>query len=271
VPPGPRPSPLTARPAAALLLALLLALPGGAAAAGPAGGAGTYAVPAGMTTAVADPTAVAAGWAAARQQVDLPEPEHDPAEVRETTRRVLRRPEFRPAQRSGVQIAWDWLLLQLGILFGLLAAGGAGSIIGLVVVLLIMAALFLLIVWFSRGITRDPAIAAALPAVPRRSGASWRAEAEAHERAGEWRQAVRSRYRALVADLAARGLVDEIPGRTAGEYRGEVRRNVPTAAAEFADATELFELAWYARWPTGPDDATRLRALSDQVLSRVPA
>ena len=268
MPPGPRPSPLTARLAAALLLALLLALPGGA---GRAGGAGTYAVPAGMTTAVADPISVAAGRAAALQQVDLPEPEHDPAEVREATRRVLRRPEFQPAQRSGVQIVWDWLLQQLGILFGLLAAGGAGSIIGLVVVLLIMAALFLLIVWFSRGITRDPAIAAALPAVPRRSGASWRAEAEAHERAGEWRQAVRSRYRALVADLAARGLVDEIPGRTAGEYRGEVRRNVPTVATEFADATELFELAWYARWPTGPDDATRLRALSDQVLSRVPA
>jgi hypothetical protein len=259
---------LTARPAAALLLALLLAPPGGAAA---AGGTGTHAVPAGMTTAVPDPTSVAAGRAASRQQVDLPEPEHDPGEVRDATRRVLRRPEFQPAQRSGVQIAWEWLLLQLGILLGLLASGGAGSIIGLVVVLLIMAALFLLIVWFSRGITRDPAIAAALPAVPRRSGASWRAEAEAHERAGEWRQAVRSRYRALVADLAARGLVDEIPGRTAGEYRGEVRRNVPAAAAEFADATDLFELAWYARWPTGPDDATRLRALSDQVLSRVPA
>jgi Domain of unknown function (DUF4129) len=268
VPPGPRPSPLTARPAAALLLVLLLALPGGAAA---AGGTGTHAVPAGMTTAFPDPTSVAAGRVAARQQVDLPEPEHDQGEVRDATRRVLRRPEFQPAQRSGVQIAWEWLLLQLGILLGLLASGGAGSIIGLVVVLLIMAALFLLIVWFSRGITRDPAIAAALPAVPRRSGAEWRAEAEAHERAGEWRQAVRSRYRALVADLAARGLVDEIPGRTAGEYRGEVRRNVPAAAAEFADATDLFELAWYARWPTGPDDATRLRALSDQVLSRVSA
>jgi hypothetical protein len=248
-----------------MLLVLLLALPGGAAAAAspPAGGTGTRAAP--------DPTSVAAGRAAARQQVDLPVPEHDPGEVRDATRRVLRRPEFQPAQRSGVQIAWDWLMEQLGILLGLLASGGAGSIVGLVVVLLIMAAVFLLIVRFSRGITRDPAMAAALPAVPRRSGAEWRAEAEAQERAGEWRQAVRSRYRALVADLATRGLVDEIPGRTAGEYRGEVRRNVPTAAAEFADATELFELAWYARWPTGPDDAARLRALSDQVLRRVPA
>jgi Domain of unknown function (DUF4129) len=247
---------VTARPAAAaLLLALLLAPPGGAAAAG----RGSPPAP-GVTRP-----------AAAAQRVDLPVPEHDPGEVREATRRVLRRPEFQPAQRSPIQIAWDWVMEQLGILLGLLASGGAGSIVGLAVVLLIMAAVFLLVVRFSRGITRDPAVAAALPAVPRRTGAEWRAEAEAQERAGEWRQAVRSRYRALVADLAARGLVDEIPGRTAGEYRGEVRRNVPTAAAEFGDATELFELAWYARWPTGPDDAARLRTLSDQVLTRVPA
>jgi hypothetical protein len=307
--------------AAALLVALLAAVPGGAAGAwdttasariaavvgtgaAAAGRSGVQAAaPGGPTPVALGPTPVVPGAAslalgptpvtpgaapaaagqtspaaasaakrtAAQQRVDLPVPEHDPGEVRETTRRVLRRPEFQPAQRSPVQIAWDWLMEQLGILLGLLASGGAGSIVGLVVVLLIMAAVFLLIVRFSRGITRDPAMAAALPAVPRRSGADWRAEAEAHERAGEWRQAVRSRYRALVADLAARGLVDEIPGRTAGEYRGEVRRNVPTAAAEFGDATELFELAWYARWPTGPDDAARLRTLSDQVLTRVPA
>jgi Domain of unknown function (DUF4129) len=256
---------VTARPAAAaLLLALLLAVPAGAAAAG--------GNPAGVRAGAAGPRAAPEGAGqAARQPVDLPVPEHDPAEVHETTRRVLRRPEFQPAQRSPVEIAWDWVMEQLGILLGLLAAGGAGSVVGLVVVLLVMAAVFLLILRFSRGITRDPAVAAALPAVPRRSGAEWRAEAEAHERAGEWRQAVRSRYRALVADLAARGLVDEIPGRTAGEYRGEVRRNVPTVAAAFADATELFELAWYARWPTSPDDAARLRTLSEQVLTGVPA
>ena len=56
------------------------------------------------------------------------------------------------------------------------------SLVGLTAV---VVAVYLLIVRFSRGITRDPAIAAALPAVPRRSGAEWRAEAEAHERAGE--------------------------------------------------------------------------------------
>jgi hypothetical protein len=82
---------------------------------------------------------------------------------------------------------------------------------------------------------------------------------------------VRCRYRALVAELAARGLVDEVPGRTAGEYRGEVRRNLPDAAGDFAGATELFELAWYGRGDTDAQQASRLRELSGRVLQRVPA
>jgi Domain of unknown function (DUF4129) len=191
--------------------------------------------------------------------------------VRAATRRVLRRPEFQPARRSPLQVAWEWLLERIGIVLGQLAAGGAGSVISLVVVLLIVGAVVLLAIRFSRGMTRDPAAAAALPAVPRRAPAEWRAEAEAHERAGEWRQAVRCRYRALVADLAVRGLVDDVPGRTAGEYRVEVRHNAPGVAADFAGATELFELAWYARWATGPDDAARLRSLTDRVLAGVAA
>src|SRR4029450_4451834 len=61
------------------------------------------------------------------------------------------------------------------------------------------------------------------------------------------RAALRSRYRALAPDLASRGLVEEVPGRTAGEYRRQVGRALPEAATDFAGATELFEVAWYGR------------------------
>jgi hypothetical protein len=119
--------------------------------------------------------------------------------------------------------------------------------------------------------TPSPEVRAAVPGTPRRPAADWRAEAEAHERAGAWRPAVRCRYRALVAELAARGLVDEVPGRTAGEYRHQVRRNLPDAAADFAGATELFELAWYGRAEPGAPEASRVRELSGRVLQRAPA
>jgi Domain of unknown function (DUF4129) len=202
---------------------------------------------------------------------DLPAPTRDPDQVREVVREVLARPEFRPPDRTLFQRLLDWLLEAVGWLLTTLGASGAGGVVGLAVLGLALLAIGLLAARFSRGLTPSPELRAAVPGAPRRAAADWRAEAEAHERAGAWRAAVRSRYRALVAELAARGLVDEVPGRTAGEYRGQVRRNLPDAAADFAGVTELFELAWYGRGQTGAGDAARLRELSGRVLQRAPA
>jgi hypothetical protein len=202
---------------------------------------------------------------------DLPAPARDPDRVREAVREVLARPEFRPPDRTLLQRALDWLLEQVGRLLAELGASGAGGIVGLAVLALALLGVGLLAARFSRGMTPSPEVRAAVPGAPRRPAADWRAEAEAHERAGAWRAAVRCRYRALVAELAARGLVDEVPGRTAGEYRREVRRSLPDAAADFAGATELFELAWYGRAETGAQEASRVRELSGHVLRRAPA
>jgi len=201
--------------------------------------------------------------------VALPAPQRDPGEVRRAVREVLARPEFRRAASTSLPgRIRDWLLQHVIGLLARIIGTASGANLALVLFLLLVAAVAVLVWRFSRGLSRNPELAAALPLLPRRSAAEWRAEAEAHERAGDWRQAVRCRYRALIADLARRGLVEEIPGRTAGEYRGEVGHAVPAAAAEFAGATELFERAWYGRRPTGPDEAAHLRDLATRVLAR---
>jgi hypothetical protein len=202
---------------------------------------------------------------------ELRVPTRDPQQVREAVREVLARPEFRPPERSLVERAFDWVLEMIGRLLGAIAGSGAGGIVGLVLLALVLAGVGVLVARFSRGLTPSAEVAAAVPVGRRRSAADWRADAEAQERAGAWREAVRSRYRALVADLAARGLVEEVPGRTAGEYRREVGRAVPAAAADFAGATELFEVAWYGRSDTGAREAAHLRDLSDRVLRRTGA
>jgi hypothetical protein len=81
---------------------------------------------------------------------------------------------------------------------------------------------------------------------------------------------LRCRYRALVADLATRGVLEEKPGRTAGEYRAELRGTVPAASQSFAGATALFERAWYGGRPAGADDAERFRELEASVLDAAP-
>jgi hypothetical protein len=202
---------------------------------------------------------------------ELPVPDRDPDEVREVVREVLARPEFRPPHRSLTERLVDWVLELIGRLLAALGGSGAGGIVGPILLALVLVGVGVLAARFSRGLTPSPEVAAAVPAGRWRSAAQWRAEAEAHERTGAWREAVRSRYRALVAELASRGLVEEVPGRTAGEYRREVGRALPEAAADFAGATELFEVAWYGRSRTGAGDAAHLRDLSDRVLRRVGA
>jgi hypothetical protein len=207
------------------------------------------------------------GWGAGQGGGELRVPDRDPDQVREVVREVLARPEFRPAERSLVERAYDWVLEMVGRLLGAIAGSGAGGIVGLVLLALVLAGVGVLVARFSRGLTPSAEVAAAVPAGRRRSAA----DADAQERVGAWRDAVRSRYRALVADLAARGLVEEVPGRTAGEYRRQVGRAVPAAAADFAGATELFEVAWYGRADTGAREAAHLRDLSDRVLQRARA
>ena len=194
---------------------------------------------------------------------DLPQPTRPPGQVSRTIDRVLARPEYQhpgPSLLERVQNAVvDWIAR---VLSGVVGAG-----VGAWIVLAVILALVVLVVWrLAGGVTRDPGQGVTVSARRLRPAADWRAEAEAHERAGEWRQAVRARYRALVADLAGRGFVQEIPGRTAGEYRAEVSDALPAAAPQFAGATELFEGAWYGGRPTGEADAAHLRDLSDRVL-----
>jgi uncharacterized protein DUF4129 len=202
---------------------------------------------------------------------DLRVPDRDPGEVREAAREVLSRPEFQGPDQPLLSRLLDWLLELVGRLLAALGGSGAGGIVGLVLLALLLVGVGLLVARFSRGLTPSREVAAAVPGTVRRTAAEWRAEAEAHERTGAWRQAIRSRYRALVAELAARGLVEEVPGRTAGEYRREVGRSLPAAAADFAGATELFEKAWYGRSDTGSQEAAHLRDLSGRVLQRAPA
>jgi hypothetical protein len=77
------------------------------------------------------------------------------------------------------------------------------------------------------------------------SAEEWRREADRLAAEGNYREALRCRYRALVAELADRRLIDQVPGRTSGDYDRAVRALVPEAAEQFSSATRLFERCWY--------------------------
>ncbi|MGI9119074.1 MAG: DUF4129 domain-containing protein [Acidimicrobiales bacterium] len=196
----------------------------------------------------------------------LPSPEGGPERVRQAIEEILARPEFAGQRRSWLERARDWVFEQLGQVVDALLGSGAGSALGWAVAAVLALVAVVLAVRFSRGVRPDPGTDPGPTAGPRRSAVDWRANAARHEEAGEWRPAMRCRWRALVAELAGRGLLEEAPGRTAGEYRRQLSVALPCAATDFDVATGLFEAAWYGDRPTDADQVERLRSLAERVL-----
>ena len=107
------------------------------------------------------------------------------------------------------------------------------------------------------------------------SPAAWRERADRLAAEGRFREALRCRYCALIAELARRGLLDEVPGRTSGDYERLVRSLLPEVAQQFASVTARFESCWYGHEPSSADEqglfdqAARLILREVQVPLRV--
>jgi hypothetical protein len=192
-----------------------------------------------------------------------------PEEVRQTADEVLARQEFQRPEPTVLERIRDWIGDRLSSLFDSLTGGGAGSVVGWVVLVLAVGALIWSLTRLSRSIRPDPVAPARVRIDQGRTPDAWRAEAERLEADGGWKDALRCRYRALLGDLVRVGMIEDVPGRTTGEYRGEVEAALPAAGAAMGTATDLFEWAWYADLPTGAGEAERFRLAADDVVNAV--
>jgi hypothetical protein len=213
---------------------------------------------------------LAAGRLLARQQP----PVQDPDDVREAADEVLSRPEFGEAPTTLLQRIGDWI----ADLFGdppsrtvETRAGSGGSGLLTLLLLLLLVVLLVLVV---RALIRQPRLRRTdadpeptIEVTEHHDAAAWSRAAVDHEAAGDWREALRCRFRALLEQLVERGVVDEVPGRTTGELRLEVADRAPAAAGDFAEVADLFDAAWYGEADTGPDDVRRLLDHADRVLA----
>jgi hypothetical protein len=199
----------------------------------------------------------------------LPPSQHDPGEVRDEIERILSQREYREPPRPIFQRIMDWISERIAELIGDILGGGRVVVIGWIISAIVAVVVTYLLVRFVLALRADPSRREADMADPRRPPEDWAADAQRHEANGEWRQALRCRYRALVAHLAARGLVDEIPGRTAGEYRAEVAANLPPAAQPFSAATFMFEEAWYGGADVDEIRHAQFRAAASEVTATV--
>lgn len=210
------------------------------------------------------------GPALRRESPELAAPDLDPEQVRRVTAEVLSRPEYAGSQPSLATEVWSRILEFLGRLLEGITGSGRQGVVGGVVILVLVVVTVLVVVRFVSGVRRDPGRELLLSGAIGRPPEAWAAEADEHERAGRWRDALRCRYRFLIAALAARGLVDEVPGRTTGEYLAEASAGVPGASAALRRVTTAFERAWYGDLDADATTVERMRADVAGVLAALP-
>jgi hypothetical protein len=199
----------------------------------------------------------------------LPPSQHDPDAVRDAAGQILAEPRYERPPEPLVDRVLGWIGDRVGQALSELVAGGGGSVVAWVILLGALGGVIYLVVRHGRvGPLGVPA-----PSAPEvmveltRTARQWRAEAQSLEAAGRWREGLRCRHRALVADLVDQGAIPEQAGRTAGEYVRDVAADRPDGATAMAAATELFEAAWYGGATTGAAEAARFTDLSEQVLA----
>lgn len=202
----------------------------------------------------------------------------DPGEVKRAADEILSRPEYQPPDTGRIGTALDWIGKRIVDVFEWMgrlfpdtqpsSGVGGGFVIGWILLIVGLAA----VAWFlvkvmPRGrLSKRPT---AVVDVPRRhhertSREQWLQRAVDAEQHGDWTQAVRCRYRALVAGLGERRLLDTSEAVTSGEH---LRSFEATDAqrTSLAQATDRYERAWYGTMPVGSDDASAL-ALADRRL-----
>lgn len=199
---------------------------------------------------------------------DLPPPAHTGAEARSAAQDVLSRAEFHRPGPSIIERIERWVSEGINRVLEAISGAAGGGLIASLILIAAVALVVIMLLRFGKGVQADaPRPAARVRTGRGRSAEDWRAEAAQHEAAGRWRDALRCRYRALVAELAGNGLLDDLPGKTTGEERADIDVAAPDASPSFREATELFDDVWYGDARTGPEDAARFRSLSERVLT----
>jgi Domain of unknown function (DUF4129) len=190
-------------------------------------------------------------------------------EAQRWARHELSDPVYAQHEPGWAERALLWLWRHLD---DLRLPGGPDGTSGLVV-LLALVLLVVLVVWWRTGPMRGPATRARQQAVLQgvtRTAAEHRALADAAAAQGGWQDAVRERFRAVVRALEERGLVDELPGRTAQEVAADAGRALPMLQAQLHAAARVFDDVCYgSRTATSDHDAV-MKTLDARVASTTP-
>lgn len=185
--------------------------------------------------------------------------------AREAAENELRKPVYRVGEKSPIEKAIDWVMDKIGDLFSeavRVTPGGVPSLILLVFAIVAIA----IAVRLGLGPTglREALTDRRRGAVARTSE-EYRAEAERFAAEGDFKEAVRARFRAIIRGLEERAVLDPRPGRTAGEIAREGGSALPAIGEDLRAVAKTFDEVWYGRRAAVAADYALVREADDRV------
>jgi hypothetical protein len=172
----------------------------------------------------------------------------DPDDAREAAAHELADPVYRAAEPSWLDRALTAVGRWLGDLLSTLAGAGAG---GLVILLILTVAVIAVIRLRMGRLSRAGRTGGGpvFPAGQPHSADDYRRAAEEAVARGDFSAAVRERFRAVVRELEARGVLDERSGRTVDECAAQAGQRLPDLAGQLRAAATLFDDVVYGGRP----------------------
>lgn len=107
--------------------------------------------------------------------------------------------------------------------------------------------------------------------VPLTGAALLRHNAQQAARGGDWQEAIRERFRAVIATLDERSLLPERKDRTADEAARDAGELLPAHAAALREAARAFDEVEYGDYLGTPEGYEVISAVDDAILGAEPA
>lgn len=165
----------------------------------------------------------------------------------------------------------EQIVEQILRLLDVLGAGrqsGSGVNLGFVIAIALLLVAIVLVVW-RVGLPRwrRRQAAEAVDSDPTVAATDYRGRASAHAAAGDWRGAVRDRFRAIVRELEDATILDVRPARTAREAAAGASWQLPGLRAELTEGAEEFNDVVFGDRPADARTYDRMVTLDEAVTA----
>ena len=190
-------------------------------------------------------------------------------EARERARLELADPVY-DAEPPLLQRVVEWVLQLLGELFSS-TAGVLSGPIGVAVLVGLLVLVVVVVLRRTGPLARRAPTTGVLFSPGWRTADEHRRDADAAAARGDWRAAVVERYRAVIAGLEERGMLDRRPDRTADEAAAAAGTVLPAIGPRLTAGARLFDRVLYGNRSATADDDAALRRLDDDARTARPS